>query len=163
MSPIIVAFQVTNQCVVCSFSTFCDHTSALCHMSVFCSPWLFSAFDHHALLGYRYRSASVSALVFVVCVPCVRVRLSPSARGPHHPASIHHTPPPSHPSRPHCPVRHPRLRPHSHWQQRYSTSIGSEPVCPIWAPSPSPAVIPTARRDKTSFLLPSIPTWTLSA
>lgn len=56
------------------------------------------------------------------CIVFVYMYLSvPSTRRPHNPASIHHSPPTSHPSRFYCSIRHPRLRPHSHWQQRYST------------------------------------------
>lgn len=45
-----------------------------------------------------------------------------SIRRPHNLASIHHSPPPSHPCRPHRSFRHPCLRPRARWQQRYSTA-----------------------------------------
>lgn len=57
-------------------------------------------------------------LLYYFCV-CLSV---PFTRRSHHLASIHHTPPTSHPSRSYCSVKHPRLRPHSHWQQRYSNT-----------------------------------------
>lgn len=60
-------------------------------------------------------------LVYFFCLVCKCLSV-PSTRRPHHPASIHHSPPTSHPTRPYWSIRHPRLRPHSHWQQRYSTT-----------------------------------------
>lgn len=57
--------------------------------------------------------------IFFLVYKCLSV---PSTRRPHHLASIHHSPPTSHPSRSYCSIRHPRLRTHSHWQQRYSTT-----------------------------------------
>lgn len=59
---------------------------------------------------------------------CVHV----SIRRPHNPASIHHSPPPSHPCRPHRSFRHPHLRPCARWQHRYSTArhISTGPFAP---------------------------------
>lgn len=66
----------------------------------------------------------IAVYLFLLCVcaclsPCIYV----FTRCPHHPASIHHHPSPSHPSRLHCTIRHPGL---SH---RYSTSLSiSTPI-----------------------------------
>lgn len=55
-----------------------------------------------------------------------------SIRRPHNLASIHHSPPQSHPCRPHRSFRHPHLRPRARWQQRYSTArhISTGPSAP---------------------------------
>lgn len=59
---------------------------------------------------------SVVVVFVYVCVYCMSACIYVFTRCPHHPASIHHSPSPSHPSRLHCTIRHPGL---SH---RYSTT-----------------------------------------
>lgn len=90
---------------------------------------------------------------FIVCwwfwvFSCLYV----SIRRPHNLASIHHYPPPSHPCRPHRSFRHPHLRPHTPWQQRYSTvrHISTGPSTPSFT-FPSCA---SATQFSQRFLLP---------
>lgn len=76
-----------------------------------------------APLNYVTSHVWIHFLLFLLYCFFVYMCLSvPSTRRPHNPASIHHSPPTSHPSRSYCSIRHPRLRPHSQWQQRYSTT-----------------------------------------
>lgn len=97
---------------------------------------------------------------------CVYVSVyMPSTRSPHNPASIHHSPPSSHSSRSYCTIRHPCLRPHSHWRQRYSTtpciSISSS-ACHCVLPLPSYLHVSVLACQALSQLLNCLmwtPTW----
>lgn len=121
----------------------CLNEWMLCRASCFIHKWFISASQPHQsrvlcfILCYNFALPPqcfslvklwfpacelIFFVVFLFVCAYICVCLSvPSTRRPHHPASIHHSPSPSHPSRSYCTIRHPRLRPHSHWQQRYST------------------------------------------
>ena len=91
---------------------------------LFCFPSVKNVLPVTSLCGSNCRHVNSFFICCVCsCIIFVYMCLSvPSTRRSHHPASIHHSPPTSHPSRYYCTIRHPRLRPHSHWQQRYSTA-----------------------------------------
>lgn len=109
----------------CMFSTILCLCFELCHnFALFCFPSLYNVLPKTSLCcSFKVSNCPHVNSFCCCCIVFVYMCLSvPSTRRPHNPASIHHSPPTSHPSRTYCSIRHPRLRPHSHWQQRYSTT-----------------------------------------
>lgn len=104
--------------------------------------------------------------LFCCVVLCVCVCLSvPSTRRPHNPASIHHLPPTSHFSRSYHSIRHPRLRPHSHWQQRYSINprISTAPsACLCIFPLTSLCPVTSLLAQAPVFLSHAVTLWHLN-
>lgn len=121
--------------------------------SLFCFPSVYVLLYTSLCCSFKISNCPVWIHFCCCCIVFVYMCLSvPSTRHPHNPASIHHSPPTSHTSRSYCSIRHPRLRPHSHWQPRYSTTpLSSTTPSACYCIFPLPSYFPLSYYFSLSY------------